>query len=235
MLHGGMAMTPMADIQENIFYRLILYGYWLTVCNCYFFLFCIPLSLALFLWWNEPNIVTLMLLLAAFIPIGPALTAAYSVMGKIVREKQVEITKAFFKSFKTNFIQSAVICFIQTVFTAIVIIDILFLKQYSIAHYIAPLLYVLLLINVAAGMYMYPLLSYFSISNKSAIKLAVWCAITKWKTTILLLAVLFLLCLIFYYVPKASFYFFIGPFCFIVMLVMNRLLQEIEKNFKISS
>lgn len=225
----------MTDIQENIFYRLILYGYWFTLCNCYFFLFCIPLSLSLFLWGNQPNILTLMLLLAAFIPIGPALTASYSVMGKIVREKQVDITKTFFRSFKTNFIQSATICFIQIVFTAIVIIDILFLKQHSIANYMAPLLYVLLLINVVVGMYMYPLLSYFSVSNKSAIKLAVWCAITKWKTTICLLAVLLLLCLILYYVPKASLYFLIGPFCFIVMLVMNRLLQEIEKSFKIGS
>ena len=40
------------------------------------------------------------------IPIGPAATALLSVMGKLIREKDINITKDFFKAYKANFFQS---------------------------------------------------------------------------------------------------------------------------------
>ncbi|PJW13871.1 hypothetical protein CV945_11805 [Geobacillus sp. Manikaran-105] len=144
------------DMQNNLFYRLILHIYWLTVCNCYFFLFCIPFLLSLFWFWNHPNTITLLLTLVSFIPIPPALTASYHVMGKIIREKQVELTKSFFYGVKTNFIQCSMLGLFQAILTIILAVDILFMKQHALGLYVIPFLYILLLLNVCVGIYLYP-------------------------------------------------------------------------------
>ncbi|WP_199426059.1 DUF624 domain-containing protein [Thermaerobacillus caldiproteolyticus] len=225
-------MLPTADLQDNMFYRIILYTYWFILCNVYFFLLCIPASLFLLFQWDYSNLFTWLILFLVTIPMGPALTASFSVMGKLVKEKQVEITKTFFKSLKVNFVQSALFFSIQCILITILIADIAFLKNYPIGHYIRPLLYSLLIMNVLVGLYVYPLLSRFFITNKSVLKLSVWCSFTKWKTTLLLLALLLFTGFILYYIPKVSVYFLIGPFCFAVMLIINDLFQEIETMFQ---
>ncbi|WP_044749153.1 DUF624 domain-containing protein [Bacillus alveayuensis] len=225
-------MLPATDLQDNIFYRLILYGYSFMLCNVYFFLFCIPVSLLFLLFHNDvSNILTWVILFVASIPIGPALTASFSVMGKLVREKQVEVTKTFFQSWKLNFTQSALFFSTQCILITILIIDIVFLKQHPVSDYISPLLYLLLILNILVALYLYPLISHFSITNKSALKLSIWCSFTKLKTTILLLALLGLTFLILYYIPKLPLYFLTGPFCFAVMFIVNNLFQEIETMF----
>jgi uncharacterized membrane protein YesL len=225
-------MLPTADLQDNIFYRIILYSYWLILCNVYFFLLCIPASIFLLFRWDYSNLFTWLVLFLVIIPIGPALTASFSVMGKVVKEKQVEMTKTFFKSLKVNFVQSALFFSIQCILITILMADIVFLNNHSIGRYINPLLYLLLMMNVLVGLYVYPLLSRFFITNKSVLKLSVWCSFTKWKTTLLLLALLLFAGFILYYIPKVSLYFLIGPFCFAVMWIINDVFQEIETMFQ---
>jgi uncharacterized membrane protein YesL len=225
-------MLPTADLQDNIFYRMILYSYWFILCNLYFFLLCIPVSLFLLFQWDYSNLFTWLILFLVTIPIGPALTASFNVMGTLVKEKQVELTKNFFKSLKVNFVQSALFFSIQWILMVIFIADIVFLNNYPIGRFIHPLLYLLLLINVFIGLYVYPLLSRFFMTNKSLLKLSIWCLFTKWKTTLSLLAMLLFTGLILYYIPKVSIFFLIGPFCFSVMWLMNNLFQEIEIKFQ---
>jgi uncharacterized membrane protein YesL len=224
-------MLPTTDLQDNIFYRIILYSYWFILCNVYFFLLCIPSSIFLLFQWDYSNLFTWLIFFLVNIPIGPALTASFSVMGKLVKEKQVEITKTFFQSLKVNFVQSALFFSIQCILITILMTDIVFLNNYPIGRYIRPLLYLLLLMNVVVGLYVYPLLSRFFITNKSVLKLSIWCSFTKWKTTLLLLALLLFTGFILYYIPKVSLYFLISPFCFAVMLIMNNLFQDIETTF----
>ena len=93
------------------------------------------------------------------IPLGPALTAMHFVLLKIVREEESYITKTFFKSFKENFVQSAILQVIQFVAGGIIVIDFILMKgQSPVLRYVTMAVGIILYF---AALYIFPLQSKF--------------------------------------------------------------------------
>ena len=52
---------------------------------------------------NTVDVYMIIILMLSSIPIGPALTALLSLMGKLTREGDIDVTKDFFEAYKVNF------------------------------------------------------------------------------------------------------------------------------------
>jgi uncharacterized membrane protein YesL len=228
-------MLPTSDLNDNLFFRIFNYGYWFLLTNVYLFLFFLPLLVLLQFHLNYSNLFNWIILLIAMCPIGPALTAAFSAMGKLVREGHVSITKEFFTGLKSNFFQSIAIWFIQLLIFTILVANIYLMKNTTIGSYLLPFFYVLLILNLLICLYLYPAISRFYLSTKSALKLAVGFTFFKIRITLLMLFVLGLLGLIIFSIPSISLFFLIGPFCFIVMFLQRGLMEKLEKSIKLTN
>lgn len=82
---------------------------WFFWGNFYFLLLNIPLLFVLTVLLSNgakaPSEEFIQIMIICCIPIGPATTALLSVMGKLIREKDIHITRDFFKAYKSNFVQ----------------------------------------------------------------------------------------------------------------------------------
>ncbi len=93
------------------------------------------------------------------IPLGPALTAMHFVLLKIVRDEDSYVTKSFFRSFKENFKQAAILQIIQFAAGGILLLDFLLMRGNSgIYRY---LVIAISLILYMVSLYIFPLLSKF--------------------------------------------------------------------------
>ncbi len=93
------------------------------------------------------------------IPLGPALTAMHYVLLKLVRDEDSYVTKSFFKSFKENFKQGAILQVIQFTAGGILLLDFLIMRDGSgIYRYIVI---AISLILYMVSLYIFPLLSKF--------------------------------------------------------------------------
>lgn len=138
------------------------------------------------------------------IPVGPALTAMHYVLLKIVRDEDSYVTKSFFKSFKENFKQGAILQVIQWIAAGILLMD--FMIMYSQGN--SPVyLYVVLAISLILYMislYIYPLLSKFVNTVPGTLRNAALMSIMAFpKTIIMTLASAIPLVIIFFFVQKA--------------------------------
>ena len=93
------------------------------------------------------------------IPLGPALTAMHYVLLKIVRDEDSYVTKSYFRSFKENFKQGAILQVIQFAIGGILLLDYLITKDsIQIYRYIAL---AIAIIAFMVSLYIFPLLSKF--------------------------------------------------------------------------
>jgi uncharacterized membrane protein YesL len=227
-----MEMTRMnlsKDLNENIFYRILNFTYWFLLTNIYFFLFTVPFWMVLQFFWNPANLFSWGLLLVSLLPVGPALTAVFSVMGKLHREKAISVTKDYFSAVKGNFRQALLPWTIQLMITSIVIGDILFLAGHEIGSYVTPLCYLILITNGIAALYLYPILSRLEVPLRGLLKLAYGYTLFNIKTTLFLISMVAVTGILVYIIPFISLFFAIGPFCYGVMWIMKNITVELEK------
>ena len=93
------------------------------------------------------------------IPLGPALTGMHYVLLKIVRDEDSYVTKSFFKSFKENFKQGAILQVIQFAAAGILLLDYMLMKDNTgIYRYLVIAISIILYM---VSLYIFPLLSKF--------------------------------------------------------------------------
>lgn len=131
------------------------YFYWFLLLNVYFACANIPFILALCtLQYTPSNMVYFFL---ALIPMGPALAALLASLHKIVEEKDISVTKDFWKFYQGNFSLSALLWSINLALLLILTIDLVAFMDKSIFVMISPLfiiLMILLLSMTICGMVM---------------------------------------------------------------------------------
>ncbi|BCB05857.1 YesL family protein [Bacillus sp. KH172YL63] len=222
-------MNLSKDLNENIFYRTLHYIYWFLLTNIYFSLFTVPFWFVLQLSWNPANLFSWCLLLISLLPVGPALTAVYSVMGKLQREKAISVTRDFFKAMKMNVRQAILPWTAQLLITFILIGDILFLTGHEAGTYLTPLCYLFLIIHVISALYLYPILSRLEIPLIGLVKLSYGYTLFHIKTTFILISLTAITGILIYSIPFISFFFVIGPFAYGVIWILKSTIQELEK------
>lgn len=130
------------------------------------------------------------------ITIGPASTALYYTMVKVIRRERSYLFKEFFRSFKLNFKQGAIITLIYVVLAAVLYFDITYVTELSKegSKYFSMMIGVFLVLgifSVFTAVYIFPLLSRFTVTVKNLFKWSFFMSFRHIGWT-LLFAVLFI-------------------------------------------
>ena len=125
------------------------------------------------------------------VTIGPAVTALYSVMLKLIRDEEGSVIKDFFRALGSNFKQSIVIHLLFLLIGFVLVADVFFVF-YAVEDH-GAMTYILLgfsgVLALLAGMtllYVYPLLARFENSTRNTVQLALILAFRHWPTTLVL-------------------------------------------------
>ena len=219
------------EFGEGPIYTITNYIYWLFMGSLYFILMNIPLLfilLTLLSLGNNPlpeGFGTV--LFVCCIPIGPAATALLSVMGKLVRDKDVSITKDFFKAYKTNFLQALFLWVIEMAILVILVTDAKIFASSGFPIFLAYLMYGLAALVFLMGLYIFPILSRFYMKSKDIVKLSAYYCIKKLPITFLNLCSFLIVGFVF---TKFSFIivFAASLIAFMIMYYEQKILAEIE-------
>ncbi|MBP3617166.1 MAG: YesL family protein [Lachnospiraceae bacterium] len=153
-----------------------------------------------------------LLLVSVFLTclMGPASTAFYYTVVKVIRRERSYLFKEFFRSFKLNFKQGMLIALIYVIIAFVAAVDMMFLLESSgegskMSGIMLGAFFVLVIFTVFSIVYVFPVLSRFTVTIKNLIKWAFFMSIRHIGWT-LLLAVMFLGCGVlmyfsFFYMP----------------------------------
>lgn len=217
-------MSSKKDFDKRSIYTITNYFYWFFMGNLYFLLLNIPL-LPLLIKINYYGIMeaSILEIFLCSLPLGPAFTALLGVMGKLLREKDVNITKDYFRMYKMNFRQAIFLWMIQLTVLIILYVDIS-----SVKNELYFLFILLFLLVSVCGFYMFPIVSRFHIKSKEVIIMSIVYIFKKIKTTILIIMALLLNFMIFHLIPGISVLFVISLMCYAIMYFQNAFLKAIE-------
>lgn len=225
-------MSKKREFGEGPLYTITNYIMWFFGGSIYFALCNIPFLFILLSYTENVSTEYWVLFILFALPIGPAYTALLSVMGKLVREKDVNLTRDYFKAYKTNFFQSLFLWTAQIMIFAVLIIDIRFFAVQGSGRFLIPFFYALIFLNVLVGMYIYPILSRFYLKNLDIIKLSLYYLIKKWKITLSCIGVF----IIAYFllntkVAGTALLFIAAVLCYGIMFFQNEMLKELQLKF----
>ncbi|MBM7654325.1 DUF624 domain-containing protein [Neobacillus cucumis] len=125
------------------------YGYWFLILNLYFSIANIPFILALSTLQFVPS--NMIYYFITLIPMGPALAALIASLNKIVVEKDISVTKDFWKFYKGSFPTSILLWTITLALLFILMMDIVVFMDKSLFAIVSPFFIILsiLLLNIA--------------------------------------------------------------------------------------
>lgn len=219
-------MSNKREFGEGPIFTITDYLCWFLLGDFYFLLLNIPLVIAVIgLDFNAPG--TAAFLFLSFIPVGPAAAALLSVMGKLVRDKDTDFTKDFFKAYKTNFFQSLMLWLMEMLFFFIMYYDLRFFTENMHITGIRYLFYALALLVFITGIYAFPVMTRFYMKTKNILRLSLYFSIKNIKTTLLNSVILALAVLIFFRMPVVDLL-IISLVCYGIMYFEKDLLKEIE-------
>lgn len=225
-------MAKKREFGEGPIYIASNYIMWFFLGNFYFLLCNIPLIFVIFSFTGEFIGEYMVLLTLAALPVGPAYTALLSTMGKLVREKDVSVTKDYFSAYKANFLQSIFIWTLQIGISIILLVDIRYFAGSAFGRFTVPALYAAIALVLCAGIYIYPILSRFYLKTKDIIKLSFYFIVAKWKVTIPCISIFIVSFAISYKFASIATLFIVSLACYAVMYLQKDVVKELEEKFK---
>ena len=224
------------EFGEGPIFTITNYIIWLFLGNLYFFILNLPLLYAIIVIISSgsnrfPEGFGTIFALCC-IPIGPAATALFSVMGKLVREKEVNITKDFFKAYKTNFLQSIFLGSMGILIIILILFDIKIIILYRYPSFIITILYAVIIFIAILGLYAFPLISRFYLKSKDVLKLSVYYAVIKIHITILNVCSFVIVGFIFLKTTSFIVLFISSIICYLIMFYEKNIIIEMEEKSK---
>ncbi len=165
------------------------------------------------------------------ITIGASTTAAYYTMVKVVRRQIGTLHKEFFRSFKNNFRDSALINLIYLLSCGVLIFNIYTMYhnlEVSDAYMPFQMLFLylaLFFLVIAAGLYTYPVLSRFEIEKWKLVKFSVMILFRHFPTTLILLVMWILAMAGVLYLP-VGIVFLPGLYLYFCSFFMEKILRK---------
>jgi len=217
--------------EEGTIYNIITYFYWIMMGNLYFWLTNILFIIALYLKSKNGYSDNTLLFICA-IPIGPSLTAIFSVMGKITREKDVSITKDFFNAYKSNFFESMFFWILELGFILMLYIDRKILSASFNIPIVEAIFTASIFICITLTFYIFPIISRFSFKKAYVIKLSFYYLVKKAYVGIIGFITIYMLWLIANQILPTILLFSVGILCYVIMSFQKKVLYEVEKRIK---
>jgi uncharacterized membrane protein YesL len=233
-------MARKKEFGEGPIFTITNYIFWFMAGSFYFAICNILLILTfLAMTVSDPQQATtggadfsiLTMLLISAIPAGPAITALLSAMGKLVREKDVNITRDYFRAYKENFKQSLFVWVLELAAIGILMIDLYFFSRQSYGTFIVPFIYAIGLIIIAMGLFAFPIISRFHMKTKDVIRLSFYYSIVKFKITFLNIAAIIIALFAASKFP-ITIIFVACAVCYLLMYYQKDLFKELENQFK---
>jgi len=230
--------TAKREFGEGPIFTISNYVIWFFMGNLYFMLLNIPLIIMLLT--ALPNGINILpegfniIIFICCIPIGPSATALFSVMGRLIREKDINITKEFFKAYKINFLQSLFLWTLEMILIVILFINIRFFIAQKYSHILINIMYVIIVFVFMMGLYIFPIISRFYMKSINIIKLSMYYTIRKFNITILNLATFIVVGFVFLKISTFVLLFISSLLCFSIMYYEQKILLEIEENLNSS-
>ncbi|GKX67848.1 YesL family protein [Inconstantimicrobium mannanitabidum] len=223
-------MSNNKDLYENKFYSIVSYITYLFITNFWFLVMIFPLW---FYIWGAGKNISLSLVLLCSILIGPAVTALFSVMGKLVRGEDISSTKDFFHSYKINFGQAFYIAIIINALITVCYIDIGYFvsRNLMIVSYIFLAAIVILLM---LSFYIYPILSRFNLGIIQIFKLAIRLGVKKVYISLTSISMIIIVLgfVKFMGISLVGVLFGGSVICYIIMRLQKKTMDELEEELK---
>ncbi|MCJ7842074.1 DUF624 domain-containing protein [Lederbergia sp. NSJ-179] len=205
-------------------YTMMKYLYYFFLTNFYFILcnllFFIVFFLADFVFEN------ILLFYLTLIPTGPAMTAVLSTMGKLVREKDLHVTRDFFKAYQVNFWPTIKYWMIQLTIMLILAIDIGYSTNRS--NVFSPVFFILLIVSVFIMIYAFPIISRFEVKMKNLFIISMYANFKFFKVTLLNITSIIAFGIIYWTFPSISSLFLISLIGYFVMFNLQKPLKYLE-------
>lgn len=216
---------------QTMLFTASQYVWWFFLGNIYFILLNLPLTtvilglgMGIFVepapWFIAICCITL----------GPSLSALLGTMGKLLREKDISLTKDLFKYYKGSFKQSLPVWTIYLVIFTVLYMDILFFKSYNSA--LVYFFYVLFILVMVLSLTSLSIISRFYLSTKDTLKLTLEYSILNFISVLKNIVTLIAFAYVFFMFPSYSVIFMSGILAFAIMYNNRTILDEIEKRIK---
>lgn len=165
------------------------------------------------------------------ITIGPATTALYYTIVKVIRRERGYVFREFFKSFRINFKRGSIVGVILVIIFTILVFDLLYAYGLTAPESTQGSLLMGVFIGisflvVSFSIYVFPILSRFDMTIKQLIKAAIFMSMRHIHFTILMILVNAAVLVITYFFFA---FIFIAPA--IVMLVNSFMMEKIFKKY----
>lgn len=221
-----------SDFNMSKFQIFSEYVIWFLLGNVYFLICNLPIILFLVFIGTKNINTSLILFGVCLIPLGPSLTALFYSMSKIVKYKEVAITKAFFSSYIKNFFQSVALSGTQALLIIALTVNLQIFKKLSFGYILTPLFYILFALTLLLTFYAYPLLSRFHMKTLDIFRLSFILIFTSPFITLgNIIIILFSFVLIDIKASYASL-FIISVTCFLIIFLEEHLLKRLESQSK---
>lgn len=225
------------EFGEGIIYTITNYIWWFLLGSFYFVLTNILFIFVCFITHALGTSLFNLITVISLIPTGPALVALFSVMGKIVRENDVNMTKDFFKAYRKNFSEALFYWILFLIILVIIYCDIIYINKnvqfMTFKFIIISAKFILItmgIILISVMFYVFPIISRFYFAKKDIIKISFYYALKKMHITILNWSCLIILS---YLSIKLSgpilLFFFWSVFCYLIMFNEKSILADLEE------
>lgn len=217
MMSKSITDRPIYTIVKYLYY-FFLTNFYFIICNILFF---IVYYLADFVFEN------ILLFYITLIPMGPAITAVLSSMGKLVKEKDIHPTKDFFKAYKVNFIPTMKYWLIQLTIIFILLIDIL--QSATDTSLFSPVYLILLIVCIFIMIYAFPIIARFEVKVKNLFIISIYANFKYLKTTLLNVSTIVAFGFIYFNFPSLSSLFMISLIGYFAMYNLQKPLILMEE------
>lgn len=225
-------MTNKNNFEHGLLFTLADYIWWFLLGNFYFWLMNIPFAcIILIMPKGEVNQYWLLLIISS-LPIGPALTALFSVMGKLIREHDINITKDFFKAYKVNFFESLFFWILELTVIAMLYIDKIYIVAISNVAILYRLFIALTVMCIAMNFYVFPIISRFYFNKLKVLKLSLHYLIKKAHIAVLAFFIIWVMYKLLPIVSIMVVLLSVSILCYIIMYLQNGTLLELENKLK---
>lgn len=187
---------------------------------------CIPMAMTFYVAWQ--NVVVpywIICWLTSFLA-GPATTALYYTVNKVIRHGRSYMWKEFWGAFRANFKQAAAAMLIWFGICVFMGLDCYIMYQMAVSGDTSGILYIVFLVFIALlailGIYLFPYMARFENNLKMSFKNSALIAIANLPWSLLLFAVLLIVAVIIYIMPPLVIALPAG-----YMLVANLILEKV--------
>lgn len=221
------------DLFDKPLYKAFNYVYYFFAANILFLVS--NLIFIMIYEAAEPNIYAYILLFITAIPMGPSISALLSVMGKLMKEKEIDLWKDYSRAYRQNFKQSLAIWVFLLIVFGILLVDINFVKSTPSYRFLSMFFLGIMIILMLIALYAFPILTKFSMKTIDIIRVSIYFSIRKLPTTAVKIVIIIGGFYLLKYLKIIGIAFFASVIAYLIMFYDKSTFSELENKLKKSA